>query len=176
MLSEHLLYAGLGRGRDGNWHVAQTLVRQQRARDSPIQGIGYTPPHLPGESQRRRAMEPLHTDRNQSQRHSRAGHPILRPHPSVLQGKGPHYSGTGKDPGLALLQWQWGVPRSPPHKHPSCDPSQAWAESGSRPYQVGWMTFPLSSRVPFRGGQGPSAQPSGYPCRLNWPQTTRKHC
>lgn len=102
----------------------------------------------------------------------RAEPSILQPHPSVLQGKGPHYSGTGKDPGLALSQWQWGVSRSPPHKRPSCDPSQAQAESGSCPFHVLWMTFLSAPQL----GQGPSAQPSSYPCRLNWPQTTGKLC
>ena len=155
MFLEHLLYAGLGRGRDGTWHVAQTLVRQQRAGDSPIQGIGYTSPQLPGESQRRHAMEPLHRDRNQSQRHSRAAHPVLRPHPSVPQGKGPHYSGTGKDPGLALLQWQWGVPCSPPHKCPSCDPRVRPGQSrGAAPAMwAGWPSSQLQSS--FQGQPGP---------------------
>lgn len=64
MFLEHLLHAGLGRDRDGTWHVTQTLVRQQRAGDSPIQGIGYMSPQLPGESLRQHAMEPLHRDRN----------------------------------------------------------------------------------------------------------------
>ena len=32
MLLEHLLYTGLGRGRDGTRHMAQTLVPQQRSR------------------------------------------------------------------------------------------------------------------------------------------------
>lgn len=48
MLLEHLLYTGLGRGRDGTRHMAQTLVPQQRSGDSLIQGIGFRPPNCLG--------------------------------------------------------------------------------------------------------------------------------
>ena len=143
--------------------------------DSLIQGIGYRAPHLPGDSLRD-GMPRNHCTGTETRARDiagppRAGHPVLRPHPSVLQSKGPQYSGTGKDPGLALSQWQWGVSRSPESLavlHRSAHP--VTPESGSCPSHVLWMTVLSAPEL----GQGPCAQPSSYPCRLNWPQTTGK--
>lgn len=145
--------------------------------DSLIQGIGYRAPHLPGDSLRD-GMPRNHCTGTETRARDiagppRAGHPVLRPHPSVLQSKGPQYSGTGKDPGLALSQWQWGVSRSPESLavlHRSAHP--VTPESGSCPSHVLWMTVLSAPEL----GQGPCAQPSSYPCRLNWPQTTGKLC
>lgn len=55
-------------------------------------------------------------------------------------------------------------------------PESGLGRVGEPPLPCGLDDLPLSCRAPFSGGQGPSAQPSGYPCRLNWPQTTRKRC
>lgn len=85
MLLEHLLYTGLGRGRDGTRHMAQTLVPQQRSRDSLIQGLGFRPPHLPGYSLRD-GMPRNHCTGTETRARDIAGppraeHPVLRPHP-----------------------------------------------------------------------------------------------
>ena len=55
-------------------------------------------------------------------------------------------------------------------------PESGLGRVGEPPLPCGLDDLPLSSRAPFRGGQGPSARPSGYPCRPNWRQTTRKRC
>lgn len=43
-------------------------------------------------------------------------------------------------------------------------PESGLGRVGEPPLPCGLDDLPLSSRAPFRGGQGPSAQPSGYPC------------
>lgn len=96
---------------------AETDLAHGPDTDSLIQGIGYRAPHLPGDSLRD-GMPRNHCTGTETRARDiagppRAGHPVLRPHPSVLQSKGPPVLRDWEGPRSGFVTVAVGSPRSP---------------------------------------------------------------